>query len=181
MLGRARRHAEAALRRNVEVLERVGYRAVSRSGLVAELESDAGPGIRLRMDQQGRIFGGAYALELSTAEPVLPATEGLRGRPRGVVKLGGVSFRAHKGDRVGTQLAQALDESEALQAAIGRVHFDRVRIEPDGRAVIRHMGGSLVWVLFPPLVRPVPLVEAQARLTVRALDAFAAAASACGA
>jgi hypothetical protein len=54
-----------------------------------------------------------------------------------------------------------------------RVHFEAIRIEPDGRAVIRHMGGSVVWMLFPPLVRPVPLVDEQARATLEALDAFA--------
>jgi hypothetical protein len=38
--------------------------------------------------------------------------------------------------------------------------------------VIRHMGGSVVWMLFPPLVRPVPLTVPQARATVKALEAF---------
>jgi hypothetical protein len=37
------------------------------------------------------------------------------------------------------------------------------------------MGGSLVWVLFPPLVKSVPLVDAQVGAVVRALDAFAGA------
>jgi hypothetical protein len=55
------------------------------------------------------------------------------------------------------------------------VHFDRVRVEPDGSPVIRHMGSSVVWMLFPPLVRPIPLVEEQARETLGALEAFAAA------
>jgi hypothetical protein len=49
-----------------------------------------------------------------------------------------------------------------------------VRVEPDGSPVIRHMGGSVVWMLFPPLVRPIPLVEEQARETLGALEAFAA-------
>jgi len=37
------------------------------------------------------------------------------------------------------------------------------------------MGGSVVWILFPPLVRTIPLVDEQARATLRALDAFARA------
>jgi hypothetical protein len=37
------------------------------------------------------------------------------------------------------------------------------------------MGGSVVWVLFPPFVRAVPLVPEQAEATVAALDAFAEA------
>jgi hypothetical protein len=39
------------------------------------------------------------------------------------------------------------------------------------------MGGSIVWMLFPPLVRPVPLIAEQAKATAEALEAFAAAAS----
>jgi hypothetical protein len=106
---------------------------------------------------------------------VLPVTEGLRSRARGVVRHGGVSFRARSRDERGKRLAVALDGDERLQAALARVHFDRVRVEPDGSPVIRHMGGSVVWMLFPPLVRPIPLVEEQARETLGALEAFAAA------
>jgi hypothetical protein len=37
------------------------------------------------------------------------------------------------------------------------------------------MGGSVVWVLFPPLVRQIPLIPEQVEATLAALDAFAAA------
>ena len=52
------------------------------------------------------------------------------------------------------------------------MHFERIRVEPDGRPVIRHMGGSVVWMLIPPLARGVPLVPEQARASVDALRAF---------
>jgi hypothetical protein len=55
------------------------------------------------------------------------------------------------------------------------VHFERIRVEPDGRPVIRHFGGSVVWVLFPPLVKRVPFVPEQVEATLAALGAFAAA------
>ena len=48
-------------------------------------------------------------------------------------------------------------------------------MEPDGRPVIRHLGGSVVWVLFPPLVKRVPLVPEQIEATLAALEAFAVA------
>ena len=57
------------------------------------------------------------------------------------------------------------------------MHFERIRVEPDGRPVIRHMGGSVVWMLFPPLVRPVPLIAEQRRAAVEALEAFASPSS----
>jgi len=38
------------------------------------------------------------------------------------------------------------------------------------------MGGSVVWMLFPPLVRPIPFVDEQAKETLGALEAFAAVA-----
>jgi hypothetical protein len=151
-----------------------GYR-VERSGASARLEREGAVPLRAELVRQGRIFGGTYLLELSTDEAVLPATGGLRGRPRGVVKLGGVDFRAKGGDEAGGVLGARLEGDERLQHALGKVHFDRIRIEPEGRPVIRHMGGSVVWMLFPPLVRPVPLVPEQRRLTVDALEAFAAA------
>ena len=56
-----------------------------------------------------------------------------------------------------------------------RVHFERVSVEPDGRPVIRHLGGSVVWVLFPPVIRATPLPAGQPRDIVRALEAFARA------
>lgn len=159
------------------MFDQLGYPTEGRQGLVATFVAGDERRIRARMAGQGRIFGGTYALELSTAEPVLAATGGLRGRARGVVRHGGVSFRARSRDEPGKRLAATLDADERLQNALARVHFDRVRVEPDGSPVIRHMGGSVVWMLFPPLVRPIPLVEEQARETLRALEAFAAAGS----
>jgi hypothetical protein len=105
----------------------------------------------------------------------LPPSRGLTGRPRGLVRLGGVDFRPRSGDDAGRALAGRLESDEALQRALAAVHFDRIRVEPDGRPVIRQLGGSVVWMLFPPLVRPVPLVPEQRQATVTALAAFAAA------
>lgn len=175
MFWRAPAHASRALAAVLEGFERAGFRVGDRVGLTARIERDSGPALDLRMAQRGRVFGGTYALEVSTAEPVLPVTRGLRGRPRGVVRLGGVDFRAAGGDDAGRALATALENDRRLQDALTDVHFDRIRVEPDGRPVIRQMGGSVVWILFPPLIRPVPLVEEQRRLTVEALEAFAAA------
>ena len=177
MWGRARRAAASTLARNVEVFERVGYRRLQGGdAFTATLEPTAGgSSLVLRMAQTGRVFGGSYALEVASATPALPATRGLRGRGRGVVRLSAVDFRARAGDPVGRALAQRLRDDAALGEALHAVHFESIRIEPDGRPVLRHLGGSLVWVLFPPLVRAVPFVEEQARASVRALEAFAAA------
>lgn len=122
----------------------------------------------------GRIFGGTYGLELSTADPVLPRTRGLSARGKGVVRMHGVAFRAHRGDEAGRRLAERLEADARLTGRLEQVHFERLRVEPDGRPVIRHMGGSVVWVLFPPLVRRIPLVDEQLRASVVALEAFAA-------
>ncbi len=177
MLGRARAAAEKLLARNVEVFERLGYQPTDRSRpLEARLERERGPALHLRMAPKGRIFGGAYALELAPAEPPLPKTGGLAGRPRGVVRLERVAFRARRGDEAGAHLARSIERDEAVQRALALVHFERVRVDAEGRPVIRHMGGSLVWILFPPLVRPVPLDDEQARASVAALDALAAVA-----
>jgi hypothetical protein len=87
----------------------------------------------------------------------------------------GVRFRARRGDEAGRRLAEELTTNPALAKALGRVDFERIRVEPDGRPVIRHLGGSVVWVLFPPLVRRIPLVAEQVDATLAALDAFSAA------
>jgi hypothetical protein len=158
----------------LESFERDGFE-VERSGFTARLTRDGAVPIRASVVRKGRVFGGTYALELSTDEPVLPATRGLRGRPRGVVKLGGVDFRSRGHDDAGRILGARLERDEALQRAVSEVHFERILVEPDGRPVIRHMGGAVVWMLFPPLVRPVPLVPEQRRATVEALEAFARA------
>ena len=158
----------------LEAFEHDGFE-VERKGFTARLTRNGAVPIRADVVRQGKIFGGTYALELATDEPVLPATRGLRGRPRGVVKLGGVDFRARGHDDAGRLLGARLERDEQLQTAVSKVHFERIRVEPDGRPVIRHMGGSVVWMLFPPLVRPVPLIPEQRRATVMALEAFAAA------
>jgi hypothetical protein len=175
--GPARTRAIAALDDAIATLRRSGYSEVVRkSPLEAHLGSPAGRrALRLQMAQSGRIFGGNYALEISTDEPVLPPTSGLSARGQGVVKVRGVRFRARKGDPAGARLAERLSSDQALGERLGEVHFDRIRVDPDGCPVIRHMGGSVVWVLFPPLVRRIPLVREQVDATLAALDAFAAA------
>jgi Protein of unknown function (DUF3156) len=158
----------------LEAFELDGFEA-ERRGFTARLTRNGAVPIRASVVRQGRIFGGTYALELSTDEPVLTETRGLRGRPRGIVKLGGVDFRSRGQDDAGRILGARLERDERLQRAVSKVHFDQIRVEPDGRPVIRHMGGSVVWMLFPPLVRPVPLVQEQRRASVEALEAFARA------
>lgn len=129
--------------------------------------------LRVELVTDGRIFGGTYALELSTAEPVLPPTKGVTARGRGTVRLQGIAFRGRRGDDAGRLLAERLQADDRLGGRLEKVHFERIRVEPDGRPVIRHMGGSIVWILFPPLVKAVPLVEEQLRAAVAALEAFA--------
>ncbi len=175
MAGPTARRAKLVLDDAIASFGRAGYRVSSRlSELSARLEAPGRePALVLRLDRQGRIFGGTYALEVTTAEPVLPATAGLSARGRGVVKMKGVSFHPRRSDAAGEALAERLEADERLLDALGNVHFERIRIEPGGRPVIRHMGGSLVWMLFPPLVKGVPLVDEQARATAAALAAFA--------
>ena len=176
-MGRARKRAGAVLDANLEVFARAGCRETARSfPLEARLEAPAGKQpIVLRMVPDGRIFGGAFGLEISTAKPVLPRSRGLRARGRGVVRLSGVAFRARRRDAEGARLAVLLSADRRLGDALKEVHFERIRIEPNGTPVIRHMGGSVVWFLFPPLVRPVPLIDEQAAASLGALDAFARA------
>ena len=176
---RAGARAARELREIVDAFAVDGYQIVD-DGERFRLERAGATPICVGMARQGRIFGGSYPLELSTAEPVLPKTHGLRGRPRGVVRLGGIDFHARSGDEAGRMLAARLERDERLQRALGDVHFDRIRVEPDGRATIRHVGGGVVWVLFPPLVRPIPFVSEQRRATVAALEAFAAVGSSSG-
>lgn len=175
MLALARRRAAVQLERNVEVFGAAGYRPARSNGpLEMRLEPLSGRrAIILRMVPQGRIFGGAYGLEVETAEPLLPPTRGLRARGRGVVRTAGVAFRARPRDAAGARLARELAADLRLGEALAKVHFERVAVRPDGRPVIRHVGGSLVWLLFPPVVRAVPLVEEQARATLEALELFA--------
>ncbi len=173
--GPARRRAVSALDDAVERFGETGYSEVERlSPLQARLRSSTGRGpVRLRMSQEGKILGGNYALEISTDEPVLPPTRGLSARGRGIVRMRGVRFRAKRGDQAGRQLADRLEADTRLAERLGLVHFERIRVEPDGRPVIRHLGGSVVWVLFPPLIRKIPFVPDQVDATLAALDAFA--------
>jgi len=133
------------------------------------------PPLRLQLTRDGRIFGGNYGLEVSTDRPVLPPSRGLTARGKGLVRMQGVRFRAKRGDEAGRRLAEQLGSDSSLTEQLGRVHFERIRIDPDGRPVIRHLGGSVVWVLFPPLVKRVPLVPEQVEATLAALEAFRAA------
>jgi hypothetical protein len=177
--GISKRRAVAALASDTEAFERLGYRA--GDGGTPYSVTLAGPGERrdliLRLTPEGRIFGGNWGLELSTAEPVLPSTaRGLAARGRGVVRMQGLRFRARRGgDEAASRLAAALSADAELGEAAGRVHFDRITVAPDGRPTIRHLGGSVVWVLFPPVVRATPLPDGQPEAMVAALDEFARA------
>jgi hypothetical protein len=175
--GPARQRAVASLDDAIERLGRAGYSQVERvSPLQARLRSSAGGRpVRLRMTQAGRIFGGNYALEISTDEPVLPPSRGLSARGRGLVRMRGVRFRARRGDPAGRRLAERLGSDARLAERLSQVHFERLRVDPDGRPVIRHLGGSVVWILFPPLVKRIPFVPQQVAATLAALEAFAAA------
>lgn len=175
--GPARRRAVLALDDALEAFGRAGYSQVERPGpLAARLRSPAGrPPVRVAMAREGRIFGGSYALEISTGEPVLPTSRGLSARGRGLVRMRGIRFRARRGDPAGARLAERLGSDADLAERLGRVHFEGIRVDPDGRPVIRHLGGSVVWVLFPPLVKRVPLVSEQVDATLAALEAFASA------
>ena len=173
MRARARALAVRTLRENVEAFEQLGFHEVGEGGPAPVLERN-GFRLRLSMTGRGRVFGGNYSLEVATDEPVLPATGGLTARGRGVVRLARVAFSARRGDEPGARLAARLEGDERLQAALSRVHFERIRVDADGRPLVRHVGGSVVWVMFPPLVRAVGLVPEQAEATVVALEAFAA-------
>jgi hypothetical protein len=164
----ARRFAET-----IEEFERAGYRVVEHGDFVRRLEAPGALPLAVTMTATGRVFGGSVALEIATADPVLPPTRGLRGRGRGAVRLSRVAFLPRRGDPSGARLAERLEENAELQRALASVHFERIRVESDGRPVVRHMGGSVVWVLFPPVVRAVPLTAEQVVATVAALEAFA--------
>jgi uncharacterized protein DUF3156 len=172
---RARR-AAAVLKADTEAFERLGYRP--REGdspySVVLAAPEGGRDLALRLRPEGRVFGGNWGLELSTAEPVLAATSGgLSARGRGVVRMQGVRFRARGGDEAASRLAAELSADAELGKALGEVHFERLAVEPDGRPVIRHMGGSVVWLLIPPVARTTPLPAGQPEALVRALHEFA--------
>jgi hypothetical protein len=177
--GISRRRAAAVIESDIEVFERLGYRPLERPSPYSAMLAAPGGGrdLVLRLHPDGRIFGGSWGLELSTAEPVLPPTrQGLAARGRGVVRMQGVKFRARRGDdESASRLAAALSADAELGEALSAVHFERLAVEPDGRPVIRHMGGSVVWLLIPPVVRTTPLPEGQPEAMIAALDAFARA------
>ncbi len=176
--GPARTRAIRALDQTVELFARAGYDGVRRTDLLAATVSARnGRSLRLDMAREGKVFGGNYALEISTAKPVLPVTRGISARGRGVVKLAGITFHARRGDDAGKRLAARLAAESELVEKLAAVHFERVRVDPDGRAVIRHLGGSLVWIAFPPLIKAIPLVPDQVKATDAALTAFARAGS----
>jgi hypothetical protein len=175
MWRRARIRARAVLARDVEAFAAAGYSPGRRQAeLSAAVERAGAPPLRIELvPAGGRIFGGAYAMEVSTARPVLPPTAGVTARGRGVVRMHGVRFRGR--DDAGRRVAEALSTDADLQRALSRVHFEEIRVEVDGRASIRHMGGALVWLLFPPMTRPVAIGPEQVRATAEALTAFARA------
>jgi len=174
---RARRAAEV-LKSDVEAFERLGYRPgdADSPDSVVLAAPEGRRDLLLRLRPEGRVFGGNWALELSTAEPVLPATSrGLTARGRGIVRMQGMRFRARGGDEAASRLAAELSADAELGRTLGDVHYERLAVEPDGRPVIRHMGGSVVWLLIPPVARTTPLPAGQPEAMVRALDEFARA------
>lgn len=175
MRGRARAVAVRTLGENIEVFARCGFRSEPAGGPLEATVRRDGLGLRLRMAPQGGVFGGSFALEISLAEASVGQSRGLVARGRGLVRLSRLAFRPRRGDAAGQRLAARLEADRRLQESLARVHFERIRVDPTGRPVIRHMGGSVVWVLFPPLVRAVPFVPEQAEATARALEAFSEA------
>ena len=176
MPGRPGARAARVLTEDVEAFEGAGCRLLERRGdLEAVLAAPRGGGrVVIRLTRVGRIFGGNWGLEVAPEEQLLPETaSGIAARGRGVVRQQGVRFRARgRRDDAAVRLAEALSADSNLGKALGRVHFERVWVRRDGRPVIRHLGGSVVWVAFPPIVRSTPLPAEQPRELLRALDAF---------
>jgi hypothetical protein len=168
--------ASKVLADDIEAFEQAGCRLLERRGsheAVLETPRNAGR-VVVRLTRVGRIFGGNWGMEVTTDEAVLPQTDsGLVARGRGVFKQQGVRFRPRRrGDDKAARLGEALSANGALGDALGRVHFERIWVRRDGRPVIRHLGGSVVWVAFPPIVRATPLPDGQAQEILRALDAL---------
>lgn len=183
MRGRATSGAAGVLTEVARGFERLGYRTVATSdALRLQLVAQARPTLLIGLAATGgRVFGGTLALEVSSAETVFPQTSGVAARGRGVVRLKTVDFRGRRDDPRSARLAHHLRSDRSLIDALSAVHFERVRVDPDGRPVIRHMGGSLVWLLFPPMIRPIPLVPDQVSAIVAAMEAFVRAGEAMGA
>jgi hypothetical protein len=175
MRRRARRRAGAVLARDIEAFGALGYRKTARRGdLGGRLEAEGREPLRLALvPTGGRIFGGAFAMEVSTSRRVLPESDGVTAKGQGMVKMQGIAFRPKGKDPRARHVADLLAGDAELASRIAEVHFEQVRVDPDGRPVIRHMGGSLVWLLFPPMARPVVISPEQVTATVRALDRFA--------
>lgn len=172
--GRRRAQAGEVLTASLDVLGRAGDRDLERlDPLEARLTASGRVPVHARMVPSGRVFGGTVDLELATAVPVAPGTHGIEVRGRGLVRMRGVAFRGAQRDGAGQRVAARLEADPALVRALSAVHFQRVRVDPDGRAVLRHLGGCLVWMLLPPLSRPVPLVAEQAEAALAALETFA--------
>ena len=176
MRGRARSLAARTLGENVAVYEGRGFQAEPGASPLEAFVRRDGVRLRLRMAPRGGMFGGSFALEISSADALLAPSRGLVARGRGLVRLSRVDFRPKRGDAEGQRLAARLADDRPLQKALADVHFERISVDPSGRPAIRHMGGSVVWVLFPPLVRAVPLVPEQAEAAARAIEAFGEAA-----
>lgn len=177
MRGRAQRRAPAVLDGVADAFREAGCRIERLGPLEARALPPDGPAVRLGFASTGWVFGGTFALEIATDEPVLPRTGGLLARGRGIVRWQGLRVRSRPGDEAGRVLARTLSTDRSLARALSDVHFERLRVEPDGRPMIRHMGGSLVWVRFPPIARPIPFVDEQAAATLAAMAAFARAGS----
>jgi hypothetical protein len=171
--------AARVLAEDVEAFERAGCRLLERRGELEAVLSAPRDGGRIvvRLTRVGRIFGGNWGLEVTSEEQLLPETQsGLAARGRGVVKQQGVRFRPRRGgDEAAARMAEALSADSNLGEALGRVHFERLWVRRDGRPVIRHLGGSVVWVAFPPIIRSTPLPPGQPEELLRALEAFRAA------
>src|SRR5918999_2191729 len=128
--GPARQRAVLALDGAVEMFERTGAHAERVSPLEAKVQAGKGA-FRLEMTREGKVFGGNYALEISTAEPVLPRTQGLSMRARGVVRMQGLRVRARRGDAAGTALGERLGKDTRLAELLGGGDFERIRVDPD--------------------------------------------------
>jgi hypothetical protein len=166
--------AAAALDDAARAFEACGWRRLAGAAEDQIVLTDGDLRIALRHAPQGRFLGGTWALEIATVGAVLPPSRGLRARGVGAVRMAGVRFRARRDDAAGQRLAERLSDDAGLSEALKAVDFESVRVEADGTPVIRHLGGSVVWVLLPPILRATPLVEDQARSAAAALRAFAA-------
>ena len=95
MAGLNARRAAAVLADDVQVFERLGYQPLEHRSFAATLEAPrGGRRIVLRLHREGRIFGGNWALEITTAEPVLPASGTSGQQPLPLIGVGFLLFAA---------------------------------------------------------------------------------------